>query len=183
MSRAQDEFTVLYRRYYGAVARYVGRRVTADAARDVIADAFLVAWRRFDDFPTDDPLPWLYGIARWTVSNHVRSSGRAASLNMRLAAQPLAQLPSQTDAVLDQVTIAQAFDRLSSADQEVLRLTAWEDLEARAAAQVLGCSVSAFRMKLSRARKRLRAELRQLPTEPEDTPELASTSANWKTIR
>jgi RNA polymerase sigma factor (sigma-70 family) len=77
------------------------------------------------------------------------------------------------------VTIAQAFDRLPAADREVLRLTAWEDLDARAAAQVLGCSVSAFRMKLSRARKRLKAELRQLPAEPEDAPELAPSTSHW----
>ena len=181
MSSSQDAFTAVYRDSYAAVARYVGRRVTADAARDVIADTFLVAWRRFDDLPVEDPLPWLYGIARWTISNHLRASGRAASLSLRLAAQPHSHPPSQSDAVLDQMTIAQAFDRLPSTDREVLRLTAWEDLDA-GAARVLGCSVSAFRMKLSRARKRLKAELRQLPAEPDDHPELAASTSRLECL-
>jgi RNA polymerase sigma-70 factor (ECF subfamily) len=32
-------------------------------APDVVAETFLVAWRRLDDVPAD-PLPWLYGVAR-----------------------------------------------------------------------------------------------------------------------
>jgi DNA-directed RNA polymerase specialized sigma24 family protein len=55
--------------------------------------------------------------------------------------------------------LAEAFTRLSDADREVLALIAWEGLDARSAAQVLGCSAPTATMRVFRARRRLRAFL------------------------
>ena len=30
----------------------------------MVAETFLVAWRRLDDVPEDDPVPWLLAVAR-----------------------------------------------------------------------------------------------------------------------
>ena len=60
---AQARFEALYREHGGAVRRYVRRRAEAQSADDVVADVFVVAWRRLSDIP-DDPLPWLLGVAR-----------------------------------------------------------------------------------------------------------------------
>ena len=46
---------------------------TAQSADDVIADVFLVAWRRLEEVPAD-PLPWLLGVARRTLANRCRSA-------------------------------------------------------------------------------------------------------------
>jgi DNA-directed RNA polymerase specialized sigma24 family protein len=51
---------------------------------------------------------------------------------------------------------------LSVDDREVLALVAWEGLDARRAAAVLGCNVGAFTMRLTRARRRLRAVLTEM---------------------
>ena len=60
----------------------------------------------------------------------------------------------------DQVDVderwAAALRSLSFADQEVLALTAWDGLNAKDAAAALECSRSAYAMRLSRARRRLR---------------------------
>ena len=56
----------------------------------------------------------------------------------------------------------EALGRLSPADQEVLRLTAWEDLGVDEVAVVLGCGSRAAAMRLHRARRRLRAEIDRL---------------------
>jgi RNA polymerase sigma factor (sigma-70 family) len=168
VDRSQDQFSGLYRRYYEPVSRYVQRRVPVDAVRDVVADAFLVAWRRWDDIPAGDPLPWLYGVARLTVSNYLRTTGRASSLTQRLAVQPAAAEYSLAEDVVTQLTLLAAFDRLNASDQEVLQLVAWENLDARAAAEALGCSLPTFRMKLSRARKRLKAALERLGADSDD---------------
>ncbi|MGW2240634.1 sigma factor-like helix-turn-helix DNA-binding protein, partial [Streptomyces sp. NPDC001759] len=48
---------------------------------------------------------------------------------------------------------------LSEADQEVLRLTAWEELGVDDLAVALGCGTRAAAMRLHRARRRLRAEI------------------------
>ncbi|MCW2931460.1 MAG: hypothetical protein JWM19_2422 [Actinomycetia bacterium] len=47
----RDRFRALYEQHYLAVLRYATRRVAADAASDVVAETFLVAWRRLDDVP------------------------------------------------------------------------------------------------------------------------------------
>jgi RNA polymerase sigma-70 factor (ECF subfamily) len=63
--------------------------------------------------------------------------------------------------------VHEALDRLSPADQEVLRLAAWEELDAGQIAVVLGCGRRAATMRLHRARRRLRAEIDRLrPTPP-----------------
>jgi RNA polymerase sigma-70 factor (ECF subfamily) len=52
-------------------------------------------------------------------------------------------------------------------DQEVLRLAAWEGLEAADAAIVLGCNVSAYRVRLHRARRRLERLTQELTLSPD----------------
>jgi RNA polymerase sigma-70 factor (ECF subfamily) len=49
-----------------------------------------------------------------------------------------------------------AFESLSERDREVLRLVHWESLSTREAAAVLGCSETAMKVRLHRARSRLR---------------------------
>jgi RNA polymerase sigma-70 factor (ECF subfamily) len=59
----------------------------------------------------------------------------------------------------DDESLATAIGRLSESDQEVIRLRAWEDLNAPAIAQVLDCSVSAAEKRITRAFKRLEKTL------------------------
>jgi len=58
-------FERLFVQHHDDVLRYFVRRldVRADAA-DLLAETFLIAWRRLDDIPDGHPLPWLYGVAR-----------------------------------------------------------------------------------------------------------------------
>jgi RNA polymerase sigma-70 factor (ECF subfamily) len=64
--------------------------------------------------------------------------------------------------------IIEALGRLSTGDREVLLLVAWDGLSAREAAVILGCSAAAAKVRLHRARRRLRAELERL--EPDHAP-------------
>jgi RNA polymerase sigma-70 factor, ECF subfamily len=59
------------------VRAYALRRASPDAAQDVVADTFLVVWRRLEDVPAD-ALPWLYGIARRVLANQRRSADRSS---------------------------------------------------------------------------------------------------------
>jgi RNA polymerase sigma-70 factor (ECF subfamily) len=66
---------------------------------------------------------------------------------------------------LEDPELAAALASLPEADQEVLRLWAWEQLEPREIAQVLGSTANAVSLRLSRARKKLSDALtRQDPT-------------------
>ena len=81
------DFEALYALHAGAVRGYAMRRCDPKTADDVVADVFLVAWRRRAELP-EEPLPWLLGIARHVLANHARSQSRRVRLHDRLAAQP-----------------------------------------------------------------------------------------------
>jgi hypothetical protein len=59
---AATRFRALFDAHVGAVRRYACHRSIPDAD-DLVAEVFTVAWRRLDDVPVDDPLPWLLGVA------------------------------------------------------------------------------------------------------------------------
>ena len=72
---------------YEPLQRYLGRRASPDDAAEVLNDALLVVWRRLDDMPSDDPLPWSYGVAKRCLANHRRGDARRGRLRHRLARQ------------------------------------------------------------------------------------------------
>jgi RNA polymerase sigma-70 factor, ECF subfamily len=80
----QARFEEIYRVYADRVHAYARRRTNASAADDVVAEVFLVVWRRLNHVP-EDPLPWLLGAARRVLANRRRSEGRAAALHDRLS--------------------------------------------------------------------------------------------------
>lgn len=157
-----DRFRELYTRHFDALLGYALRRVSRpEDAADVVADTFLVAWRRRSTLPGgDEDKLWLYGVARNLLANHRRGDRRrdrlGEALRERLAASASRWAPDPSAAVTGQVTVRQALARLGDLDREVLTLTAWEELEPREIAEVLGISAQAVRTRLSRARARLR---------------------------
>ena len=154
----EERFDRLYRENYGRVLAYALRRATPDIAHDVVADTFLVAWRRLERVPAE-PLPWLLGVARKTLANHRRGAQRRQSLLAELKSHtPTAPLP-ESDASVAVGDVVAALERLSETDQELIKLIAWEGLEAHEAATVLGISAAACRVRLHRARRRLAQEL------------------------
>src|SRR3954452_13534625 len=83
-SGEQERFIALYAAHAGAVLAYARRRVAPDEAEDVLAETFLVVWRRRDDVPADDALPWLYAVAGNVVRNRRRSERRRVALQVRM---------------------------------------------------------------------------------------------------
>jgi RNA polymerase sigma-70 factor, ECF subfamily len=146
----RSRFERLYGEFAPDVQAYVLRRVGPDAVGDVVADVFLVAWRRLDDLPTS-PRPWLLGVARKTVANHVRSARRRTALVDRLRATASGSTVDTARAESVWMAVASLGER----DREALTLVAWDGLSREEAAAVLGCSSAAFRVRLHRARARL----------------------------
>ena len=151
-------FTGLVDRTHGALLAYAVRRVAdpADAA-DVVAETFLVAWRRLDDVPRGDAArPWLFGVARRVLANHYRGERRRLALADRLREQVVEVAPAYAPA--DPVLL-RAMDALPPDDRELLRLVAWEELARDEIALVLGIPRATVRVRLHRARRRLMAQL------------------------
>jgi RNA polymerase sigma factor (sigma-70 family) len=158
----EDRFEGLFREHYPLVRAYALRRAAPDAAQDVVADTFLVAWRRLDDVP-HDPLPWLYATARKVLANQRRAANRSAALTERIAAAAPAASPVGTaEHVADAELVRLALARLSERSREALMLVGWEGLSGARAARAAGCSTAAFAVRLHRARAALANELAAL---------------------
>ncbi len=145
------------------VRRYLARRTDPDTAEDVLAETLLVCWRRRADLPgaPAEVLPWAYAVAARCLANAGRSARRRDRLSARLAAVDPPGAAAATPAAPDPRAelVAAALDALPATDAEVLRLWAWEGLEPRDLAPVLGTTAGAAASRLSRARAHLRAAL------------------------
>ncbi|MEV4812202.1 RNA polymerase sigma factor [Micromonospora avicenniae] len=155
----EDRFRRVYAGNFQPLLAYALRRTEQpEDAADVVAETFLVAWRRSYEMPADAEVRlWLYGVARRVLANHHRTGLRRERLGERLrhrlrdvvAADPGREVP-------ERLAIQAALARLGELDREVLTLTIWEGLEPREVAAVLRVNPAAVRTRLLRARARLR---------------------------
>ncbi len=148
MSDVETRFSEIYESLYGRVHAYARRRVGSEAADEVVAETFMVAWRRFDAMPRE-PLPWLYGVARNVVLRHRTAAARQQAGRRALELEREPTDPSEDPELWE------AWSQLSDGEREVLALVAWEELRVADAARCLGCSAPVFSVRLHRARKRL----------------------------
>jgi len=162
--RPEERFDRLWAEHAPAVVRYARRHVLPDEVEDVVAETFIVAWRRLDEVPPYG-LPWLLGVARNISANVRRSRRRQEALSDRIASD-LDDGPSWPEADDDGDTVTTALHRLSDADRELLTLIAWDGLSHEEAAEALGCSRGALKVRLHRARQRFAALLGQGSAEP-----------------
>lgn len=157
-------FTSIYQRNYQKVLAYALAHSRRDVAEDVANETFLTAWRKLDEVPEGDPLPWLLGVAR----NH-RLKQFAAGRRRETIAQRIEQLSDERDLtvwdtgdlVVERNAGLAAFASLSEQDAEVLILSAWYGLDAGQAATVLGCTKAVYYVRIHRARRRLAHALKQ----------------------
>ncbi len=157
---AAQTFRQLYDSNYTRLVAYALRRATEEDAADVVAETFLVAWRDLDRVPEGpEATPWLFGIARRVLANQRRGAERRSRLAQRIGYELRTKPVTPSSLSDDLVVIAEALAELSFEDQEVLGLSAWEGLGPAQLSIVLGCSVGAAKVRLSRARKRLAASL------------------------
>jgi RNA polymerase sigma-70 factor (ECF subfamily) len=146
-------FELLVSDVYAPLQRYLLRRADPTGAEDVLGDVLLVLWRRLDDVPPESPVPWAYGVARGCLANHLRSAARQERLVHRLAQE---RPHEHAD---DDGRLQQALEALPEADQEVLRLWAWEQLPPREIALAMGLTANAVSLRLHRAKRRLKKAL------------------------
>jgi RNA polymerase sigma-70 factor (ECF subfamily) len=134
----------------------------------VVAETFLVAWRRADEMPAGDEVRlWLFGVARRVLANHHRGGVRRVRLGDRLRQRITAATAADPGSdVPERLAVRAALAGLGDLDREVLTLTVWEGLEPREVAEVLGVSAAAVRTRLSRARARLRELIGDDPAPP-----------------
>ena len=164
MSEARRErFEAVVRLVGEPLRQYAARRTDAHSAEDVVADAFLVIWRRLDDVPQGGELPWCYAVARNCLANAERSTRRQHGLLTRIARMDPPRPSEDVVPDLPDAALHDALALLSADDRELLRLWSWEDLRPAEIAVTLDTTANAVSIRLHRARKRL-AELLEADT-------------------
>jgi RNA polymerase sigma-70 factor (ECF subfamily) len=161
VAERRERFEAVYRELYAPICGYVLRRVRRpEDAAEVVAETFATLWRRFDRCPQDAELrPWLFGVARRVVANQRRGERRRTALGERLVENLDRRAFDLVAPMEERSDLAQAFAALSESDRELLSLVAWEGLTREELAVALGTTRAVVRLRLHRARKRLRAAL------------------------
>jgi RNA polymerase sigma factor (sigma-70 family) len=176
-----EAFGRFYRRHERRVLAYaVGRCTNASDVADLVAETFLAALGSASRFRDEggDAIPWLYGIARRVLARQRRSYVRRQRLNRQLQNLP-SLVPEETlavEAALDAARLGPplttALAALRPKDRELLELVSRDGLAPTQAGAVLGMNPNTARLRLSRARARLRSTLGQSPRQPRlDAPE------------
>jgi len=171
--QAPECFGVLFDRHAPAIGRYIARRLGPDAADDLVAETFLVAFRRRGhyDLAHGDARPWLYGIATRLIGRHRRDEVRFFRAIARTGVDPAAEPVADqvTDRVAAQAAsreLAAAVAALSRAQRDVLLLVA-SGLSYQEAGLALGVPAGTVSSRLARARRKVREALGgQDPTRP-----------------
>lgn len=157
-TKAEAQFNALYSKHLAAIVNYAARRATGPDAVDVAAETFAIAWRRLDQLPADNALPWLYGVARRVLANQRRGNLRRHDLHTKLFAEWL-PLRNETVDRPEHSPLFTALESLSDEDRDILLLAGVEELRPAEIALVLDVSAEVVRNRLSRARSRLRLAL------------------------
>ncbi|MDP9864561.1 MULTISPECIES: RNA polymerase sigma factor [Streptosporangium] len=172
MTDDSHRFTSMYDGCRQRVWAYVVSRAGRQVADEVVSETFAIAWRRLDDVP-EPALPWLLGVARNVLRDNIRAEIRRESLGAELRAWVEEDVAEQ---VAERLGVLKALTELPDGDREILILTAWQGLSPREAAGVVGCSQAAFRVRLHRARRRLKQEME---TATRSRPRVRNLSEEW----
>jgi RNA polymerase sigma-70 factor (ECF subfamily) len=179
-----NAFACFYRRHEAVVLAYaVHRCKNASDVADLVGDTFIGALRsapRFAD-RDGDAVAWLLTIARRALAHQRRSFLRRQRLGHRVASLPVLT-GDEADAVAAAIDAARLAPALSASlralapkDRELLMLVHRDGLMPTQAGRVLGMNANTARLRLSRARARLRNQLSDvydLPTTVTD-PEVS----------
>ncbi|MEV0383747.1 RNA polymerase sigma factor [Nonomuraea sp. NPDC050643] len=165
-----DGFAAVFDTHFGEIHTYVAQRLGPDHAEDIVAETFLTAFRKRAQY---DPSragvrAWLYGIATNLIGKHRRLEARTLRALGRCA--PDGDAPGHEETVAVRVSaqslrpeLAAALAALDRRDRDVVLLVALAGLSHDEIAAVLGIPYGTVGSRLSRARKKLRARLGEVP--------------------
>lgn len=168
-------FEVFYREHVEDVQRFVARRVgDRERAADLTAEIFLAAIDSAHRYRPrrGTPKAWLYGIARALVANDRRQHGRERAREERfrgsalLGEEDTARMDARIDAAAQSRRLYAAMERLPETERAVLELVAIDELTVAEAAAAVGVRAGTARVRLYRARRKLRADLEAATNQP-----------------
>jgi RNA polymerase sigma factor (sigma-70 family) len=161
-----DRFATIYDRYAAMLYRYAHQRVGPEIADDVVAEAFLAAFRgrQSYDLGRQDARPWLFGILTRELATYRRREQaryRAMTRSTQETVQdgPADQVAAKVVADTARGPLAAALASLPAGDRDVLLLIAWGQLSYDEVAAALRIPPGTVGSRLNRARRKVRKAL------------------------
>lgn len=158
-----EAYGMIVKQHQTRIHGYILRMVRdATLAEDLTQEAFIRAYRKLHLYDLERPfLPWLFRLAANLTQNHLRSASRRElpQAPERLTLVHCAETPSDERAERRQLLrqVDRALDQLAPKYRAAMVLKHVEGLSYSEISQVLGVSVWALKMRVSRARAKLRA--------------------------
>lgn len=164
MDGRRPEFQEVYDQFAPRIHRYLGRFVGASEAQDLTQEVFVRVSQALDGFRGESRLStWIYRIATNVALDRLRAAGPAAADRQRPEEAPVADpapAAEQQSIRKEMNECIRGFVEDLPADyHSVIVLSEFEELTDREIAEVLGISLEAVKIRLHRARARLRREL------------------------
>jgi len=159
---SREAFEQLFRDTRTDLLAYIMRRSqSAEDAADVLAETYLIAWRKLDAIPTGERArPWLFGVARNLLLKGASRRHSRHALVERLAGELRSAHPPHAPVEDERSAALRAgLTALPERQREMVMLTAWEGLTPKQIAVVTGTPVNIVRVRLHRARTRLKRDL------------------------
>jgi RNA polymerase sigma factor (sigma-70 family) len=159
-------FEELYRRHVGATIRFAARRSDRPSdVVDLVAAVWLEVVASLDRYEPHrgDALPWILGIAANLCAVERRRRAREHEVLRRLGGRRTLHEDDyeRLEGEIDAVTVAPALRRglreLPPSERAVAELVLLDGVTPSEAAEALGIRPAAVRMRLARARRKLRA--------------------------
>ena len=161
-------FEELYRRHVGKVVSFAVRRcASAGEVADLVAGVWLEVIASADRFDQGlgRAVPWILGIAANLSASETRRRAREQEASTRLAGRRIldendeARLDEQIQAAAVGAELRAALTQLPPAERTVIELIVLDGLTTIETAEALRIRGAAVRMRLSRARRKLRRVL------------------------
>ena len=164
-----DRFGAVFDRHAVAIHGYIARRLGPDAADDLVAEVFLVAFGKRADYDREQPSarPWLYGIATRLIGRHRRDEVRFFRAIAKTGVDPAAGRGDDpvadegirlADAHALRPRLALALASLSKSDRDALLLVT-DGLRYEEAARALGIPPGTLSSRVAGARRKLQEAL------------------------
>lgn len=159
----RSAFAELLAHYQRPLFGYLGRMgLPQGQAEEVAQEAFLRVWQSLQSYDSERAQfsTWLFTIARHLAINELNRASAAHELS---AGDDLPEAPSEqgqpTQLVMAKqrrTQVQQALRALPNDDRSALALAYFEELDMATIARIEGCSVGAIKVRLHRAKQRLR---------------------------
>jgi RNA polymerase sigma-70 factor, ECF subfamily len=164
MEQAPLEFDTIHAEFRPRIRRYLARLAGDSDAEDLTQEVFLRVSRSLVRFRGESSIAtWVYRIATNIALDRLRGRSSPERSEEPLADDGLADPAAPPDEAAGRDEMRQCIrkfvDRLPPDDRSVLVLSEFEGLADRDIAEVLGVTVGAAKIRLHRARARLRKAL------------------------